>query len=100
MLMNTELVINTPADFLNSTLFDRVGAVLAATAAGAVLAAPYTVELLWGGFNESWIVGKDAGLEVAAVTTLHANAGTCQIGWADVGCLEIEYKYLEMDSRA
>ena len=73
---------------------------MAAAAAGAVGAAPYAVKLLAGGVYQGWFVGEYAGLEVAAVAALHAYAGSCQVGRANVGGLEIEYEHFEMDSRA
>lgn len=81
-------------------LFYGVGAVLAAAATGAVFAAPYDVELLWGSFNKSWVVGKDAGLEISAVTAFHANSGSGQIGAADIGRLKVEDPHVEVYPQA
>ena len=80
-------------------LFDWVSAVLAATAVGTVFSAPYAVKLLTGSIYQGGFVGEYSSLEVATVATLHAYAGSCQIGRANVGSLEIENKHLEMDSR-
>lgn len=83
-----------------SISFNWVGAVLATAAAGAVFSAPHAVELLTGSINQCLVVGEDSRLEVAAAAALHAYAGSCQVGGADVGCIEVEYKHFEMDSQA
>ena len=72
---------------------------MAAAAARAVFAAPYTVELLWGSFHTSWVVGKDAGLEVSAITAFHTYSGSGQIGGADIGCLKVEDQHFEVYPR-
>ena len=84
---------------LYEELFDGIGAVLAATAAGAVFSAPYAVKLLTGGIYQRCLIGEDSGLEVATITAFHAYSGTCQVCGPDIGCLEVEYKNFEMDSR-
>ena len=61
---------------------------------------PYAVEVLTSGIYQSSLVGKNSDLEVATVIALHSYAGSCKVGRANVGSLEIEYKHLEMDSRA
>ena len=63
-------------------------------------AAPHAVELLGGGFHKGWIIGEDAGFEVAAVAAFHSYSGSGQVGGADIGCLEIEDYDFEMDSWA
>ena len=75
--------------------FDGIRAVLAA-AAGAMSAAPNAVELPWGGFNKCWLVGGDAGLEVAAAA-FHAYSGSCQVGGADIECIEVKDTLTVMD---
>lgn len=67
---------------------------------GAVFASPNAVKLLTGGIYQRFFISEYPGLKVAAVTALHAYAGTCQVGRAYVGGLKIEYNHLEMDSRA
>ena len=81
------------------TSFDWVGAVLATAAAGAVFASPHAVKLLTGGIYQGRLIGQDSGLEVAAVTALHANAGPGEVGRANAGSLKVKYNHLEMDSR-
>ena len=76
---------------LYEELFDGIGAVLAATAAGAVFASPYAVKLLTGGIYQRCLIGEDSGLEVATITAFHAYSGTCQVCRANVGGLEIKY---------
>lgn len=81
-------------------LFDWVSAVLAAAATGAVFSTPDAIKLLTGGIYQSWVVGEDSSLEVAAVAALHAYAGTGEVGRAYVSGLEVENQHLEMDSGA
>ncbi|MCM1256168.1 MAG: hypothetical protein NC221_08630 [Duncaniella sp.] len=61
-------------------LFDWVGTVLAATAAGTVLAAPYTVEVFHCGFNKDGVISEDAGFKVAPGLTFHAHSSTGEVG--------------------
>ena len=65
-----------------------------------MFSAPYAVELLTGRIYQSCFVGEYSDLEVATVIALHTYTGSCQVGRANVGSLEIEYKHLEMDTRA
>ncbi len=69
---------------------DRFRAVLATPALRAVGAAPHAVELLGGGFHKGWLIGEDAGFEVAAVAAFHSYSGSGQVGGADIGCLKVE----------
>ena len=89
-------------DFKKSPLIllDWVGAVLATATAVAVFSTPYAVELLTGGLYQRGFIGEYSGFKVATVAALHAYACTSHIGRANVGCLEIKYKHLEMDTRA
>lgn len=73
---------------------------MATAAAGAVFASPHAVKLLTGGIYQGRLIGQDSGLEVAAVTALHANAGPGEVGGADIGSLKVKYNHLEVDSRA
>ena len=73
------------------TSFDGVGAVLAATAAGALFSAPHAIKLLTGGIYQRCLISEYSGLKVAAVAALHTYAGTCQVCRANVGGLEIKY---------
>ena len=73
---------------------------MATAAAGTVLASPDAVKLLTGGIYQGRLIGQDSGLEIAAVAALHTYSGSSQVGGTDIGCIKIEYKYLESDSRA
>lgn len=88
-------------DFKKSPLIllDWVGAVLATAAAGAVFASPDAIKLLTGGINQRCFIGKYSGLKVAAVAALHAYAGSGEVGGANIGGLEVEYKHLEVNPR-
>ena len=61
---------------------------------------PYAVELLTGRINQRCLISEYSSLKVATVIALHSYAGSCKVGRANVGSLEIEYKHLEMDSWA
>lgn len=64
------------------------------------MALPDAVKVVGGGIYQLRIIGEDAGLEVAVVVAFHADAGTCEVGGADVSGGAVEYHYLEMHSRA
>ena len=64
-----------------------------------MVATPYAVKLLYGGFYESRVVGEDSGLEVAAVAAFHSYTGSGEVGGADIGSLEIKDQHLKMDAR-
>ncbi len=62
----------------------------------AVMPLPDGVEVIGGGIDQRRIVGEDAGLEVAVAFAFHADAGTCEVGRANVGGSAVENHYLEM----
>ena len=63
---------------------------------GTVGSLPDAVEMVGGGIDQQWLVGEDAGLEVAVVVAFHTYAGTCEVGGADIGYRAVENHYLEM----
>ena len=63
---------------------------------GTVGSLPDAVEVVGGGIHQRWLVGEDAGLEIAVVVAFHAYAGTREVGGADVGGGTVENHYLEM----
>ena len=64
-----------------------------------MLTYPNIIELVHGLLNQLWIVGEDAGLEVAGAVAFHADACAGEVGAADICHLAIENKNLEMYSR-
>ena len=56
--------------------------------------------MVGGGIDESRLVGEDAGFEVAVALPFHADAGTREVGGANVGHSAVENHYLEMHPRA
>ena len=61
------------------------------------MALPDAVEVIGGGIDQRRFVGEDAGLEVAVVVAFHTDAGTSEVGGADVGGGAVENHYLEMN---
>lgn len=62
----------------------------------AMCSLPHAVDVVGGGIHQHGVVRKYAGFEVAVALALHAYAGTCEVGGADVRHGAIEYHYLEM----
>ena len=62
------------------------------------MALPDAVEVIGGGIDQRRFVGEDAGLEVAVVVAFHTDAGTSEVGGADIGYRAVENHYLEMHS--
>lgn len=62
----------------------------------AVEPMPDGVEVVGGGIDQLRLVGEDAGLEVAVAFAFHADAGTGEVGGADIGHRAVENHYLEM----
>ena len=75
---------------------NRVTAVFLAAAVLALETGPDGVKLVHGGFHQLRIIGEDARLEITGAGTLHSNAGTGEIGAANVRQLAVEDNYLEM----
>ena len=69
-------------------------------AVAAVKSTPYAVEVVGSGIDESGLVGEDTGLEIAVALPFHADAGTCEVGGADIGHGAIENHDLEVHPRA
>lgn len=83
-----------------TTLYDRVGAEIFAFAIFAVTAYPYIVKLIHRLLNDLWLVSQYAGLEVASRVCLHADAGTCEVGAADIHFFTVKHQHLEVHTRA
>ena len=64
-----------------------------------MFASPYAVKLLNGCLQKLWRVSKYTSLEVPSVGTFHPDAGSCQIGRADIRALMVKYQYLEVNTR-
>ena len=78
---------------------DSVSTEIFPFAFGAMVSLPYAVEVVGGGIDQLGLVGEDSGLEVAVVVAFHADAGTREVGGADVRHGAIEYHYLEVNTR-
>lgn len=74
---------------------DSVATEVLAPAFGTVRALPYAVEVVGGGIDQLGLVGEDSGLEVAVVVAFHADAGTDEVGGADIDYRAVEYHYLD-----
>ena len=61
---------------------------------------PYFIKLIHGLLYDFWFIGQDARFKVTSAITLHSNAGTSQIGAADIHFFSIKHKHLEMHPRA
>ena len=83
-----------------TTLYDRVGAEIFAFAIFAVTAYPYIVKLIHRLLNDLWLVSQYAGLEVASRVCLHPDAGTSEVGAADIHLFTVEHQHLEVHTRA
>ena len=77
-------------------LSNPVPAEILALAGLAAESLPDAVEMVGGSIHQRWLVGEDAGLEVAVVVAFHTYAGTREVGGADVGGSAVENHYLEM----
>ena len=58
---------------------------------------PDRVKMVGCSIYQSQFVGQNPCLEIALVITLHTDAGACQIGRTDVGCLTVENHHFEMN---
>ncbi len=67
---------------------------------GTVGSLPDAVEVFGGGIDQLGVVGEDTGLKVAVVVAFHTDAGTSEVGGADIGYRAVENHYLEMHTRA
>ena len=67
-----------------TTLYDRIWAEVFALAIFAVTPYPYIVKLIHCLLNNLWFVRQDASLEVTRRVGLHADAGTSEVGAADI----------------
>lgn len=83
-----------------TTLYDRVETEIFAFAIFAVTAYPYIVKLIHRLLNDLWLVSQYAGLEVASRVCLHADAGTSEVGAADIHFFTVKHQHLEVYTRA
>ena len=77
---------------------DGVGAEVASFTCFAVSANPDVVELVHCLLHDFGVVGEDAGLKVAFVVVLHADAGAGEVRAAHIDFLAVEDEHLEMDT--
>ena len=86
--------------FSRKNLYDGVWAVVLALTGFAVLADPNVVKLLHGLLDDLRIIGQDAGLEVALIAALHANACPGEVSAADIYLLAVKDQHLEVNPGA
>ncbi len=75
-----------------------VGAEVAAEASGAVVAAPYGVEVFHRGCYECGIIGEYAGFKVSLARTFHSHSGSGEVGGTYVGPLSVDDDYFEVNT--
>ena len=61
-----------------------------------MFADPHIIKLLHGLFDDLWLIGQDARLEVALVAALHADACPREVRAADVHFLAVKDQHLEV----
>ena len=77
-----------------------VGAIVGAATGFAGGADPDGVELFYSGLNENGVIREDASFKVSPSRAFHAEAGTGEVGGADVGGFAVNNDQFEVHARA